>query len=127
MARRGITYGERDDDPNDGIIENKPKDGVGLLFMSYQAKLENQFGFIQRNWVNNKEFPFKNDSIKKTKDSGIDPVIGQNGTDNISHGEFAAEWGKNTNFKPASFDDFVKMKGGEYFFSPSIPFLENLA
>jgi len=128
MARRGITFGERDDGPNDGIIDNKPKGGVGLLFMSYQASLENQFGFIQRVWANNKEFPFKSDG-NTNKDSGIDPIIGQDGADNISTGEFASKWGDNTksNFKTASFDDFVKMKGGEYFFSPSISFLEALA
>ena len=40
MARRGITYGTRDDNPNDGQVYNKPEGGVGLLFMSYQASIK---------------------------------------------------------------------------------------
>jgi Dyp-type peroxidase family len=120
MARRGIPFGERSDNPNDGLIENKPTECVGLLFMSYQASIGNQFEFIQQNWVNNENFPSAND--------GIDPIIGQDGNQNISTGAFPVKYGVNnpSNFQTESFAAFVSMKGGEYFFAPSIPFLEKL-
>ncbi len=125
MARRGITYGLRTDGPNDGLIDNKPENGLGLLFMSYQADISNQFEFIQKNWVNNTKFPF--DKKGAHPKSGIDPVIGQDGGNSISTGEFAVKWGDITTLKTEPFGKFVTMKGGEYFFSPSIPFLEGLA
>lgn len=118
MARRGITYGLRNDDPNSEEIENKPIGGVGLLFQSYQANLSNQFEFIQKNWVNKNKFPFDN--------SGIDPIIGQRG-DNVSTGKFAVEYGAIQSLKTGSFGHFVTLKGGEYFFAPSIPFMKSLA
>ena len=125
MARRGVTFGVRTDGPNDGEIENKPENGLGLLFMSYQASLAEQFEFIQKNWVNEANFPF--DGSGGTKVSGIDPVIGQDGAKSISTGEFAKEYGKIDTLQSGSFGKFVTMKGGEYFFSPSIPFLNSLA
>lgn len=118
MARRGIPFGVRSDDPNDGVIDNKPAGGVGLLFMSYQANLSNQFEFIQKNWVNNTEFPFNQ--------SGLDPIIGQHPENNISQGQFAVIYGDKASLKTGSFDHFLKMRGGEYFFAPSISFLQQL-
>ncbi len=118
MARRGITYGHRDVSPEvEPIFPQMPNGGVGLLFMSFQKSIENQFEFIQRNWVNNENFP-------NTK-NGIDPIIGQNGTDNISVGKFAKVHGAISSMEEKSFESFVTMKGGEYFFAPSIPFLKN--
>jgi len=48
---------------------DKPNDGVGLLFMSYQASIEKQYHFMQSSWANNEGFP--------TAQSGLDPVIGE--------------------------------------------------
>lgn len=118
MARRGIPFGFRDDGPNDGFIDNKPTGGVGLLFMSYQARLSHQFEFIQKNWVNERNFPFD--------DSGLDPVIGQHQGNNISTGEFAVTYGDKNTSKPGSFEHFLTMRGGEYFFAPSVSFLQQL-
>lgn len=121
MARRGITYGVRTDEPNDGHVYNKPEKDVGLLFMSYQASIANQFEFIQKQWVNSPKFP----GDKKGADVGIDPILGQNEV--RTGGEFAARWGDPSSLKPATFDQFVHLKGGEYFFAPSMHFLKNLA
>jgi Dyp-type peroxidase family len=118
MARRGIPFGSRmdGDGPNDGHIYNKPEGGVGLLFMSYQASIDDQFEFIQKNWVNDPDFP--------NVDHGIDPVIGQGpGT---RSGQFATTWNDSTTLQPASFEQFVHLKGGEYFFAPSMSFLKSL-
>lgn len=121
MARRGIPYGQvfypstRKED-----FHLMPTEEVGLLFMSFQKSIVNQFEFIQKKWVNDENFPNKKD--------GIDPVIGQNTKGNISLGIFPKKYGDLTsiNFKIASFESAVTMKGGEYFFAPSIPFLKNL-
>jgi Dyp-type peroxidase family len=123
MARRGMPFGERTDGPNDGLIENKPSGGVGLLFMSYQCSITNQFEFIQRNWVNNPSFP-----LKRPNDppgiSGLDPIIGQG--ERKDGGSYPLSWG-GKKFQREGFEQFVTMKGGEYFFAPSITFLKSLA
>ena len=72
MARRGITYGCRLQDPDSKEMIDQPNDGVGLLFMSYQASIDKQFRFMQTQWVNSENFP--------KAGVGVDPVIGEGGT-----------------------------------------------
>ncbi|MGA0558746.1 Dyp-type peroxidase [Larkinella sp. VNQ87] len=120
MARRGIPFGTRTDDPSDGQIYNKPEKGVGLLFMSYQASIENQFEFIQKSWANNSKFP----NFDPQKLDGLDPIIGQ-GLPRVE-GTYATKYGDLSTLKSAAFGQFVHMKGGEYFFAPSMNFLENV-
>jgi Dyp-type peroxidase family len=115
MARRGITYGIRLQHPDTKEFIDKPNDGVGLLFMSYQASIEAQFQFMQSSWVNNEGFPKPN--------TGIDPVIGENGKQpqNWFPGYDSTEYPK-----PSLFQGFVTLKGGEYYYTPSISGLRNL-
>lgn len=118
MARRGITYGHRNVNTTiDQTFVQMPKEGVGLLFMSFQKSLVDQFEFIQKSWANNVSFPSAN--------TGIDPIIGQGNT--MSNGKYAKKYNDKTTLTTVPFDKFVTMKGGEYFFAPSIPFLKNLA
>ena len=75
MARRGQTYGERKDDPNDDTLPRyRPTGGVGLLFMAFNSELGNQFEFTQRTWANNAGFPR---FPAGDPQPGLDPVIGQ--------------------------------------------------
>ncbi|MCU0355240.1 MAG: Dyp-type peroxidase [Cytophagales bacterium] len=118
MARRGITYGSRQVNPAfEQSFAQMPTGGVGLLFMSFQASIERQFQFIQRGWANNTNFPVPN--------TGIDAIIGQvpAGAAKTSHGKYAVDYGKPPLSGPFDFKLFVTMKGGEYFFAPSVPFL----
>lgn len=115
MARRGITYGCRLQDPDTKELIDKPNDGVGLLFMSYQASIEKQFHFMQTQWVNSEKFP-KNGI-------GVDPVIGQGGA--LAQSWFP-DFDSTANPKKQSFRGFVSLKGGEYFFTPSIAGVKNL-
>ena len=120
MARRGIPYGGRSDDPNDGEIDNKPEGGVGLLFMAYQSSIEEQFEFTQQSWANNTNFHFR----AVPQPVGIDPVIGQ-----PEHGgaqRYPLHYGTGPLSEPFDFSGFVRMKGGEYFFAPSRSFLQRL-
>jgi Dyp-type peroxidase family len=119
MGRRGIPYGLRlTDGPNDGEIDNKPTGNVGLLFMAYQSSLENQFEFTQHMWVNNTNF--------RIGGTGIDPIIGQPA--GPSGQKWPVVYGKTLSDGQAAddFSGFVTMRGGEYFFAPSISYLKSL-
>lgn len=116
MARRGISYGTRTDNPVDTTLDGKPAGGVGLLFMAYQSSLENQFEFTQNLWANNPAFV--------NGEAGIDPLIGQGPAGSAQR--YPAEYGVSLG-DPFDFSGFVKMRGGEYFFAPSISFLKHLA
>lgn len=119
MARRGITYGSRMQHPITKEFIDKPNDGVGLLFMSYQASIENQFQFMQTNWANDEDFPINN--------VGIDPVIGQDGSiPSTQKQKWCPVYGSMADSKDFLFKGFVKLKGGEYFYTPSISGLKKL-
>lgn len=120
MARRGIPYGTRDDEPNDGVIDNKPEGGVGLLFMAYQSSIEDQFEFTQQAWANSPSFHFRS----PVQPVGIDPVIGQ--PDHGVSQRYPLAYGVGPLSEPFDFSSFVRMKGGEYFFAPSRSFLRRL-
>lgn len=117
FPRRGITYGI------DFTASDKhPEKDVGLLFMAYNSDIDNQFEFMQRNWANLPSFPFN----KPNGSHGIDPIIGQ-GNDNKGQNHYET-WGKDSSVKRVSpsIGGFVTMKGGEYFFTPSMSFLKSL-
>lgn len=117
MARRGITYGERHDDGSN--IADMPADGVGLLFMSYQRSIVDQFEFIQQSWVNAAGFP--------KPGVGIDPVIGQAGAPAPAAQNWPKVWDQPAQGTvPFDFKDFVTMKGGEYFFAPCLSGIASL-
>ncbi|MEA5470602.1 Dyp-type peroxidase [Spirulina sp. 06S082] len=107
IARRAVSYGEND--PN-----QTPETGSGLLFLCFQANIENQFNFMQSRWANPTRF------VKVGV--GPDPLIGQpEGTQ-----KWPQKWGEEET-QDYSFKLWVSMKGGEYFFAPSISFLTHLA
>ena len=112
LTRRGIPYGTRKFNPDaEQSIEDLPSGGVGLLFMCFGNSIANQFAFIQKSWVNNEGFV--------TGGVGADPVIGQGGT--IPQ-HWPNAWGGPAT-QAFDFHGFVTLKGGEYFFAPSLPFL----
>jgi len=107
MARRGITYGRREiDTALEATHHQFPEGGVGLLFMSFQASLADQFEEIQKGMF----------SIP------LDPLLGITKATSF---DFPNPWGSAIP-RPAKFDQFITMNGGEYFYAPSIPFFESL-
>ncbi len=105
LVRRGVPYGERGG-----------SGPVGLLFLSYQADFAGQFEFQQSLWANTLGFLRAN--------TGLDPVIGQ-GTP-LSQGQaWPRSWGGAETVR-SSMSGFVMLKGGEYFYAPSIGFLRGL-
>ena len=116
IARRGITYGDRKVEPKDDPEEYQlPDGGVGLLFMCFQANIENQFAYLQAKFANCPNFSHRN--------TGIDPIIGPSDFIGIPQ-KWAVEWGHEET-KEFDFPSFVKLLGGEFFFAPSIAFLKN--
>ena len=90
--------------------------------MAYNSNIDQQFKFVQQNWANNTNFP-----VEPSGTHGIDPVIGQ-GVNEPHDQKMPKEWDnpdKGTDDN-CPFAGFVKMRGGEYFFSPSLTFLKNL-
>lgn len=139
IARRGVPYGGVINESEN--LEELPTGGVGLLFMCYQSNIENQFEFIQRFWCNNPAFLEPTlggpGAIQYASGVGIDAVIGQRRTGLIdpvvdqpavAPQNWPSGWGKpTTKIDCPVFAEFVKLKGGEYFFSPSISFLTGLS
>lgn len=115
IARRAINYGT--------LPSEEPENNAGLLFMSFQASLINQFNFMQKAWAKERNF------IKR--DVGTDVVIGveKKGDDNIAVTEtynWPTNWGTQEQTE-ADFTHWVTMKGGEFFFTPCMSFLKSLA
>ena len=140
MARRGITY---EDTPRkvhpEALPEAEtkaeflvkvapllPTGGLGLLFMAYNAELDNQFVLTQKGWANERQFP-KVPSDSPFCPPGLDGIIGQPADGTDTH-FYAAEWDQPTGapIQSQGFNGFVTMRGGEYFFAPSLKFLRGL-
>lgn len=113
IIRRGVPYGERLPD-----LSDRPARGCGLLFTCYQASITEQFEHITKNWLNNPGFP--------RAGTGPDPLVGQ-----MITGRSPQSWNRGWN-QPAGekhdhgFREVVQLKGGRYFYAPSISFLANL-
>jgi Dyp-type peroxidase family len=134
MIRRGITYGTRTDaapDPSDPTklilqdvpTEQTPTGGVGLLFQAYQADIQKQFETTQ-GWANSGD------------NGGVDPVIGQADAAVLDWpNSYGGTTTTNLNFfqrldkdnQPlAGIGPYIKLRGGGYFFAPSLPFLKGM-
>lgn len=118
ITRRGVPYGPQ-------LPDGAPEDGVsrGLLFMCYQRNIGQQFEFMQKAWANNANFSHGADPAHGISAVGLDPVIGQGPrgalTFPLAYNEPAT--------KQADFGQFVHLKGGEYFYAPSLSGLQSLA
>jgi Dyp-type peroxidase family len=106
IARRGITYG------------NRPGK-VGLIFICYQSDIKDQFEFIQRKWANSHNF--------SRRGTGLDPVIGQDGgpQEDNDHPKWRIKYNSKGR-RRLGFGEHVRLRGGEYFFAPSIEGLKKL-
>ncbi|MES2651065.1 MAG: Dyp-type peroxidase [Bacteroidota bacterium] len=127
VTRRGIPYDDMEpkrltDDEGLAITEEmleakpKPSGGVGLLFMCYQSSISNAFEILQAHWSQGNIAP-------SPTNKGQDSIILQ-GTE--LERKLPKKWGEADQGASFKFSGFVKMKGGEYFFTPSIHFLKQL-
>jgi deferrochelatase/peroxidase EfeB len=113
ILRRGIPYGP-EFQPGEQPYGQEPVGDDrdrGLLFVCYQASLARGFNFLQETWANARDFPQSGD--------GEDPIISQA----LAEREF--------NLPPQTahlmMARWVFTTGGEFFFSPSIAAIAQLA
>lgn len=114
ITRRGLPYGEF-------VPEGQPvsdTDDRGIVFMALNASLARQFEFVQQQWIQ-----YGNDSHLGNEK---DPVMGNN----AGHGRFMIQ-GDTTPTNPPflcpHLPNFVELRGGDYFFLPSITALGMIA
>ena len=107
LLRRGIPFGKSLDAAEGG----GPDSPRGLLFFAYQTDIERQFEFVQKTWVNDKDFP--------KIDAGQDPIITN---DTLSSSPIRGcpfhPLADKSKCSAITFTHFVKTRGGGYFFSP---------
>ncbi len=112
IIRRGIPYGKfvRESDTPD----NSPR---GIIFLAYMSGIEQQFEFVQQQWINN------GDSFRQGNDK--DPLVGNHdGTGRmVVPGE---ERAGRPPFLCTGLPRFVTVKGGAYFFVPGLTALHTL-
>lgn len=119
IVRRGIPYGIRGPD---GVSPGGP---VGLLFTCFQRDIGRQFEFIQRAWVDNPNFP--EFLLIPGLNTGDDALIGQHPR---GVQKWPRRWDDQRRFlgrRTVNFGDYVTLRGGEYFFAPSLSFLRGVA
>ena len=110
ILRRGRSYGQR---PADRRVD----DGLerGLHFICLNSDIERQFEFVQQTWVNNPVFG--------GLDGEVDPLIG-----NLNKGDaLMTVQADPLRTRIHNLRRFVTVKGGAYFFLPSIRALRYLS
>jgi len=96
IVRRSIPYNDK---------EKSESGGVGLLFTCYQNNITAHFQRLQK-WANKPNYP--------QHGAGVDSIISQPEQDSYSKRD-----------QQLTFYDLVTLRGGEYFFAPSIYTLEH--
>ena len=119
MMRRGIAFGpELTEDEAFSGTSAGDANTRGLLFKCYVTSIQDQFEFVQDQWVNAAGF--------SQSGAGVDPIIGQSAAASRPF-RGAAPFTNNAANKPSmNLKGFVQMQGGEYFFAPSISLLKLL-
>ncbi|MBB4804741.1 Dyp-type peroxidase family [Chryseobacterium defluvii] len=119
IVRRGFTY-VADEDRNfvnlqfAGKSVDYPENGTGTIFVAFQSSIADQFEKLMVTNINNVDY-FK-------PHTGNDALLGsRNGA------EADYKFSHDTKSVNVQLDSFITLKGGEYFFAPSVPFLKSLA
>ena len=115
IARRGQGYGVHKDDPADDDLARKPTRGVGLLFMAVVARIEDQFEAVAAHRERRRRR-----GVRSRDGAGRDP-------DAKPPVSLPETWGGPVSGeKVVAAKPCVTMRGGEYFFLPSIDSLIRL-
>ncbi len=112
LIRRGRSYGPRAENP----LDLNDKQERGLLFMCVNANIERQFEFVQQTWINNPSFNGLYDER--------DPIFGHSGTETTGSMTIPRQPAR---LRLSGLGGFVTIRGGAYFFLPSIKALRCIA
>jgi Dyp-type peroxidase family len=110
VLRRTRLYGRKPADLRSDDGEER-----GLLFLVLNANIERQFEFVNQNWINNSGFAGVQDER--------DPLVGRR---DDGPNLFSVQGGP-ARVRKGPLEEFVTVKGGEYFFLPGIAALKYLA
>ncbi len=121
ITRRGVPF-----DHNVKNSSSHNEKGQGLFFISYQKSIINQFEYLNHLGVSDRFEISINDFIR----SGRDPIfMYQKKKSQEAIQKWNLQWGVTTSnrqgFKIIG-KDIISLKGGEYFYAPSISFLKSL-
>jgi Dyp-type peroxidase family len=114
ITRRGLPYGRPVPEGDFG----SDTDDRGIVFMALNASLSRQFEFVQQQWVE-----YGNDAHQG---NDKDMLIGNHG----GRGKFVVQsdaGATNPPFICSNLPNFVELRGGDYFFLPSITALGMIA
>jgi Dyp-type peroxidase family len=114
ITRRGLPYGPY-------VPEDQPvrdEDAHGIIFMALNASLFRQFEFVQQQWIE-----YGNDA---RLGNDKDPMIG-NHSEHDRYVIQGTEDPANPPFVCGGLPSFVELRGGDYFFLPSMTALRMIA
>jgi Dyp-type peroxidase family len=112
-ARRSLALSKRHRIIRRGRPYREGSEKQGTFFIAMNADLRRQFEFVQQAWVNNPQFMGYND--------GPDRIAG------VNHDMASRGLHESVGCCPRGLASFVTVKGGAYFFLPSIPALKIIA
>jgi Dyp-type peroxidase family len=129
ILRRGRSYGHRPKDPRvEDTIDR------GLLFLCLNSDIERQFEFVQQTWINNPVFGGLNGevdpligNIDKTENPVANPIPGTSQSRDPERDAIFTMQADPLRTRVHNLERFVTVKGGAYFFLPSIRALRYLA
>ncbi|MFZ5602725.1 MAG: hypothetical protein ACOY7J_09745 [Pseudomonadota bacterium] len=104
LIRRAMPYGPYI--PTGTDLAQAPDAQRGLHFFCYNARIDSQFEFVQKNWINNCDFMGFSSNV-------IDPIVGNRAREKLGLFSFNAE-----TLPVYGLQQYVQVKGGEYFFTP---------
>jgi Dyp-type peroxidase family len=96
-----------------GIRYQSNGDGEGVLFVCFNARIDDQFEFVQGNWLNNGNFA-------GLLSNSVDPIAGSSGNSTATYERPGGGCIKNL-------PELTRVRGGEYFLVPSRTALAQLA